>query len=520
MLFFALDDSGATPIIAPADAVLRSDLRPEPGRAHRPARRPRGGHERGHLRRGRSRRSSRARARSTCSTRQTGQLVGSFPLGPGNPGRALARARPDGLVAVAGSADLRELYAVDVRGLAALPPRRRPAAAAAVVQRRHGGASAGGVPCLRSRVIRGGANPIVLPPPPGSSGVFSYVPSVRFGRPATSSVATSYNDGGLAFVGVRSAQRDSPARRSCLRASARRETLAATGPSGVIGAECCPGPLLLRASGERRARRSTGACSSTASPNGFVVRGHLGGSLAAPTGDADGDGVEDALDVCPLEAGSRPGRRGRARHGHPPDGVGDACQCGDVSNDGRVDVRRRRSPCATSWPGRPCRSPRPRSATSAGAERAAPATSSMPPCCAARSPARRRDRRTSVRRSCPEHCRDVDRLAPWRACGRSPESWRSTRHCARATTCGSLLVADDARSEDVRGARRARRGVGRRGAHRDAQRDRAPVTASARRRTRSRSSAATRRPTSPSHSRAAARSGCWSASRIRATSAW
>ena len=92
----------------------------------------------------------------------TGKLVGSFPLGAGNPGGRALALDPTGSVAVAGSQTYRRLYAVDVRGIAALPasdvdPRLQRPSCNDVA-----GDSAGGVPCLRTRVIRGGANPIVL----------------------------------------------------------------------------------------------------------------------------------------------------------------------------------------------------------------------------------------------------------------------------------------------------------------------------------------------------------------------
>src|SRR5262249_46455812 len=109
------------------------------------------------------------------------------------------------------------------------------------------------------------------------------------------------------------------------------------GPAGVIGQECCPGPLLLRATGSA-GLTTTDALFATASPSGYVVRGHLGGSLAPAAGDAAGVGVEAALDVCPLPANPDQTDSGGGGTSAPPDGVGDACQCGDVSNDGHVDV--------------------------------------------------------------------------------------------------------------------------------------------------------------------------------------
>jgi hypothetical protein len=57
--------------------------------------------------------------------------------------------------------------------------------------------------------------------------------------------------------------------------------------------------------------------------------------IATPTPDADQDGVLDAADLCPLRADPEQADSGGVASAEP-DGVGDACQCGDVSNDGRV----------------------------------------------------------------------------------------------------------------------------------------------------------------------------------------
>jgi hypothetical protein len=258
----------------------------------------------------------------------TGAFVGSIPLGPGNPGGRALALDPTGSVALAGSPTHRRMYALDVRGIAALPaltaidPRlQRPSCNATSA------GSVGGVPCLRSRVIRGGANPIALPAPPGSgAGVYSYVSQVRFAQSGSFAAGTSFNDGGLALVAfdARNLARPHPLLPSRFGVA---ETLAATGPAGQIGEECCPGPMILRGAGTSLALAGTDAIFTTASPNGFVVRGHLGGSLAQPAGDFDGDGVQDALDVCPVEADP-----GQADAGG--DGVGNACLCGDTSNDG------------------------------------------------------------------------------------------------------------------------------------------------------------------------------------------
>ncbi len=63
--------------------------------------------------------------------------------------------------------------------------------------------------------------------------------------------------------------------------------------------------------------------------------------LAAATAhafDTDGDGIQDAVDNCPFV--SNPGQQdtGGVGAGSLPDGIGDACQCGDVNGDGKVTL--------------------------------------------------------------------------------------------------------------------------------------------------------------------------------------
>ena len=61
-----------------------------------------------------------------------------------------------------------------------------------------------------------------------------------------------------------------------------------------------------------------------------------------PTRDLDGDGVADAQDNCRFVSNAGQEDRGGVQIGRDgdatlPDGIGDACQCGDVNDDGRVD---------------------------------------------------------------------------------------------------------------------------------------------------------------------------------------
>jgi hypothetical protein len=52
--------------------------------------------------------------------------------------------------------------------------------------------------------------------------------------------------------------------------------------------------------------------------------------------DADGDGIGDVGDNCPHFANANQVDTGGIGASSGPDGIGDACQCGDVSGNGRV----------------------------------------------------------------------------------------------------------------------------------------------------------------------------------------
>jgi hypothetical protein len=56
----------------------------------------------------------------------------------------------------------------------------------------------------------------------------------------------------------------------------------------------------------------------------------------SPFPDGDHDGTPDFQDNCP--ARNNPGQedRGGLGVGSGPDGIGDACECGDVNGDGRI----------------------------------------------------------------------------------------------------------------------------------------------------------------------------------------
>jgi len=77
----------------------------------------------------------------------------------------------------------------------------------------------------------------------------------------------------------------------------------------------------------------------------FLVGGEASAVLAFYTtdprilvADDDGDGVPDASDNCRYAENPGQEDRGGVGSGSPPDGIGDACQCGDVSGDGRVTL--------------------------------------------------------------------------------------------------------------------------------------------------------------------------------------
>lgn len=59
-------------------------------------------------------------------------------------------------------------------------------------------------------------------------------------------------------------------------------------------------------------------------------------ALSGP--DVDADGVPNAADNCPFVANALQDDAGGVGSTSPPNGVGDACECGDVTGDGRVTV--------------------------------------------------------------------------------------------------------------------------------------------------------------------------------------
>jgi hypothetical protein len=175
----------------------------------------------------------------------------------------------------------------------------------------------------------------VLPPAPGTSGTAGFIVEVRYGASGDFLAATSFNDGGLAVLTFDSRNLELPHALLPSRFGAA-QTLAATSPSGIFGTECCPGPMLVHANSAAGVDGSD-VVWLTLGPTGIVSRARLAGALPPASGDWDADGVEDALDNCPLEPNPvLPQTDSGGIESEEPDGVGDPCQCGDVDGDGKV----------------------------------------------------------------------------------------------------------------------------------------------------------------------------------------
>ena len=59
---------------------------------------------------------------------------------------------------------------------------------------------------------------------------------------------------------------------------------------------------------------------------------------ATPFVDDDADGIENGLDNCAFAANADQADTGGLGTGSAPDGIGDACQCGDLNGDGRLSI--------------------------------------------------------------------------------------------------------------------------------------------------------------------------------------
>ncbi len=242
-------------------------------------------------------------------------VIASIPISDGNPGSRKLALDPTGSVAVVGSNTFKHLYAIDIRGLGDLPrPSMDP-----TLQRPscHVGdpSSSGPVPCLRERVIRGFVSPIA----PNGVAANGFIVDLRFGLSGDFVVATSFNDLSLVTVAFDTRNLDVLHPLLASRFGAP-ESLAV--PSGLQ-----PGPMVIHGNS------ASGAAGSDVlwfDLVGTLHRGTLSGSLASPTGDADGDGTEDALDLCPWVTNSALDA--------DADGIGNDCQCGDVEGDGSLQA--------------------------------------------------------------------------------------------------------------------------------------------------------------------------------------
>lgn len=264
----------------------------------------------------------------------TGALLLSIPLGLATPAFRDLALDSSGSVGVIGSAALRQLYAVDLRGVGSfIDPGADP-----TLQRTSCNVGGGGiVPCAPARVVRGISNAIAIPASPqGAPTPDGFVPDVEFGGDDRFVVATASDDGLLALVPFdpRNLSRPHPLLPSRFGSVETFQVTPAAEAS--VGQEHGPGPLALRPP-PGGGLAGTLVVWTTLGPAGRLDRGVLGGTLPVPTGDFDGDAIEDALDNCPLLA--NPTQLDAGGIGAPvADGVGDACQCGDASGDGVVDI--------------------------------------------------------------------------------------------------------------------------------------------------------------------------------------
>lgn len=123
------------------------------------------------------------------------------------------------------------------------------------------------------------------------------------------------------------------------------QVLGATGPLGVFlgGSAFVLGPVEPAAAG---AAATTTLLLAPPAPGGIDADGdgvldtadNCPSAPNATQDDRDHDGVGTACDNCPFAANADQLDRGGVGAASPADGVGDACQCGDVNADGRVTL--------------------------------------------------------------------------------------------------------------------------------------------------------------------------------------
>ena len=81
---------------------------------------------------------------------------------------------------------------------------------------------------------------------------------------------------------------------------------------------------------------STGQNADTAAPLELEWAPDTGSGVLVASTDDDTDAVADPIDNCPFTANMFQEDTGGIGVGSAPDGIGDVCQCGDVTGDGRV----------------------------------------------------------------------------------------------------------------------------------------------------------------------------------------
>ena len=81
--------------------------------------------------------------------------------------------------------------------------------------------------------------------------------------------------------------------------------------------------------------RTTSSSTANTTVNTVLSIGSVSDTFSVSTDDSDADGVYDAIDNCPDTSNSDQIDRGGVNT-TSPDGIGDACQCGDVNGDGNI----------------------------------------------------------------------------------------------------------------------------------------------------------------------------------------
>jgi cysteine-rich repeat protein len=96
--------------------------------------------------------------------------------------------------------------------------------------------------------------------------------------------------------------------------------------------DCCSSTCQYEASGS--ACSDGDACTTGETCDGA---GSCGGGSPVVGLDTDGDTKPDSCDNCPYEPNADQGDTGGVGAATGADGIGDACQCGDINDDGTVD---------------------------------------------------------------------------------------------------------------------------------------------------------------------------------------